>query len=289
MSKPLIVWLAVLMFSMVAVACSSTEAQPVLNVAGIPEQNASTLVRRYEALTSYLSEELDVEVEYVQTVDYTATVIGFRQGEIQLAWFGGLTGVQARLALPGSVAIAQRPRDANFHSKFIVQADLPAQTLEDLKGLTFTFGSESSTSGHLMPRYFLEEAGIDPETDFNGPPNYSGSHDTTWKLVESGAFQAGVLDEAVWQRATSEGSVDMTKVRELYTTPPYYDYHWTVPGNLDQTYGEGFTDRLQQALMNIGSENQEILDLFQTDSFVETNNANYQTIENVARSLGIIE
>ena len=277
--------------SLIATACGGGDdgGKQKFAIAGIPDQNSDRLARRYGALTEYLSIELGVEVEFVPTVDYAATVIGFKQGDIQMAWFGGLTGVQARLAVPGSEAIAQRPRDAEFHSKFIVNTDVDARTLEDLAGLTFTFGSESSTSGHLMPRFFLLQAGIDPATDFNGKPNFSGSHDTTWKLVESGAFQAGALSEAVWKAVLADGSVDTSKVRELTTTPPYFNYNWTIRGDVDDTYGDGFTEKVLQALLKIDGETPEILDRFSADSFVETSNDNYDAIRDVAELLGIID
>tara|TARA_B000000460_G_C21342998_1_gene317845 strand:- start:31 stop:654 length:624 start_codon:yes stop_codon:yes gene_type:complete len=206
-----------------------------------------------------------------------------------MAWFGGLTGVQARLASPGSLALAQRPRDTEFHSKFIVQSGLDVTILEDLNGLTFTFGSESSTSGHLMPRHFLLEAGVDPETDFDGNANFSGSHDKTWALVESGAFQAGVLNEAVWDEAVEEGRVDVSRARVFFVTPSYFDYNWTVRGDLDAEFGDGFTLRVQNALVSLDGSDQDVLDLFSTDSFIESQNENYQAIEDVAKSLGIIQ
>jgi phosphonate transport system substrate-binding protein len=270
------------------VACSAEEATPVLKIAGIPDQNSSTIARRYDVLTSYLSRELGVDVKFVPTVDYAATVIGFKQGEIHMAWFGGLTGVQARSAVSGSKVIAHRPRDAEFHSKFIVGTDLNVESLRDLEDVTFTFGSESSTSGHLMPRYFLMQSGIDPDDDFLSPPNYSGSHDKTWKLVESGAFQAGALNEAVWDSAVAKGAVDLSRVRELSSTPPYYDYNWTVRGDLDETFGEGFTARVQDSLLSIDGRQKEILELFQAEKFVVSKNENYQSIKDVAVELGIL-
>jgi len=270
-------------------ACAGSEGgEKVFRFSGIPDQDVGRWARRYAAVSDYLGKELGVRVEGVPTIDYAAVVAGFEKGDIQMAWFGGLTGVQARLAVPDSAAIAQRPRDADFHSVFIVQRDLPVEELADLKGLTFAFGSESSTSGHLMPRYFLLEAGIDPDKDFNGLPNYSGSHDRTWKMVESGAYQAGALNEAVWERAVEEGSVDPLKVREFYRTPSYYDYNWTIRGDVDRTFGDGFKDRVKAVLLSMGPEEREILDLFNTDSFVETRNENYAAIESVARQVGII-
>lgn len=215
----------------------------------------------------------------------------FARGDIQLAWFGGLTGVQAQEAVEGARAVAQRPRDADFHSRFIVRADLDVETLADLRGKTFTFGSESSTSGHLMPRYFLVEAGIDPESDFQGLPNYSGSHDKTIALVEAGAFDAGALNEAVWEQRVADDEVDTSKVRDFFTTPSYYDYHWGIRPDVDETLGDGATDRIVAAILALDAEDPEqmaILDLFSTDSFIATENENYEAIREVAEELEIL-
>ncbi|MDA0263897.1 MAG: putative selenate ABC transporter substrate-binding protein [Chloroflexi bacterium] len=274
-------------------ACGGGDA-PVLRVGGIPDQDASLLARRYDGFSEYLSQKLGVPVEYVPSADYAAVVTAFGQGNLDLAFFGGLTGVQARIRNPGAQAVAQREQDAQFHSKFIVRSDLPAESLDDLaalsSGLTLTFGSESSTSGHLMPRFFLKEAGIDPDSGFKSPPNYSGSHDLTWRLVESGAFDVGALNEDVWQRAVAESSVDTSKVRVLETTPPYFDYNWTAGAALDEEFGDGFTGRVQAALLELNAQdNSEILELFSTERFIATENANYAAIESVARVLGIIK
>ena len=281
--------LGVVVLGFVLSACGDSGNEKVFRIAGIPDQNASTLAQKYHILTDYLSQELGLTVKYVPTVSYAATVTSFNRGDIQMAWFGGLTGVQARLASPGSLALAQRPRDTEFHSKFIVQSGLDVTILEDLNGLTFTFGSESSTSGHLMPRHFLLEAGVDPETDFAGNANFSGSHDKTWALVESGAFQAGVLNEAVWDEAVEEGRVDVSRARVFFVTPSYFDYNWTARGDLDAEFGDGFTLRVQNALVSLDGSDQDVLDLFSTDSFIESQNENYQAIQDVAKSLGIIQ
>jgi phosphonate transport system substrate-binding protein len=139
-----------------------------------------------------------------------------------------------------------------------------------------------------MPRYFLIKAGIDPDKDFNGKPNFSGSHDKTWKLVESGAFQAGALNEAVWESAVNEGKVDLNKVKVFYRTPPYYDYNWTI-NNVDEIFGVGTKEKVKQALLSFGSEKSEIMELFQADRFIETKNENYEAIKSVAKKLGIIK
>jgi len=283
-----------LLLGLALAACGSdgdSGSGKTLFIGGIPDQDTSLLVRRFDGIADYLSRKLGVDVEYKPSIEYAAVVTGFDNADIHLAWFGGLTGVQARKAVPGAQAIAQRPRDAEFQSVFIVRKDLPVQSLQDLKGLTFTFGSISSTSGHMMPRHYLLQAGVDPERDLNGLPNFSGSHHTTWKLVESGSFQAGALNQTVWSNAISKGRVDLSKVRELEITPPYYDYNWSVRPDLDETFGGGFTQRLKDALLDMGNDpsQREALEAFQTDTFIETSNDSYRAIEDVARNLGMVE
>jgi phosphonate transport system substrate-binding protein len=273
---------------------SSSEKPPtpkrtVLSIGAIPDEDASVLTRRFNLFSEYLSEQIGVEVRYVPANDYAALVTAFRRGDIQLAWFGGLTGVQARAVTPGAQAIAQRPQDASFFAHYIVQSDLPVEKLADLKGLSFTFGSESSTSGHLMPRFYLTEAGVQPDKDFAGQPNYSGSHDRTLKLVESGAFQAGALNEAVWDSRVAAGEVDTDKVRLFHTAGPYYNYNWTVHPTIDERFGQGMQAKITAALLGMGPEQKEILEMFYTDSFIETNNENYEGLRVVAEDLGILK
>ncbi len=274
---------------------STQSEKPVFKIGAIPDQDATQLNKNMESMAKYLSEQTGLDVQFVPSVDYAALVTAFERGEMQLAWFGGLTGVQARAVAEGSDAIAQRPIDAKFKSVFICKKDMNIDKLEDVKGKTFTFGSESSTSGSLMPRYFLTKAGINPESDLNGKPNYSGSHDKTIKLVESGAFETGALNISVWEKAVKENTVDLNKVKVFYTTPEYYDYHWTInkPENIDKLYGEGTKDKVKEVILSMNLENgglqEEVLKFFQTDKFVETKNENYKAIEEVGKALGMVK
>jgi phosphonate transport system substrate-binding protein len=282
---------AALVLSACGTAGAERDGPPPLVIGGIPDQDVALLEERFDATADYLSEELGVPVRYQPSVDYTAVVTAFRNGDIMLGWFGGLTGVQARLETPGAHAVAQRPVDREFRSVFVAGADTEAEQVEDLAGSTFTFGSESSTSGHLMPRFFLTQAGIDPEQDFDGSPGYSGSHDKTWKLVETGSFDAGVLNATVWDSAVDEGRVDTDRVREVARTPPYVDYHWVVHPDLDEVYGAGTTDRVVETLLGMdeaGPQARRVLELFDATAFVPAEDDDYTAIERVARDLGLI-
>ena len=278
-------------------ASVSNDVEP-LSVGAIPDQDPEKLQRLYDQLTNYLSVELGVPVTYQPVTDYAAAVTAFKVGDLDLVWFGGLTGVQARLQVPDAEAIAQRDIDENFHSVFIANADSGLTELEDieelseLKGKTFTFGSETSTSGRLMPQYFLEEGGV-ALSDFSGEPGFSASHDATLKLVEAGTYQAGAMNEQVWLDRVEAGEVDQDKVTAIWQTPAYYDYHWVANREkLDETYGEGFTDEIQAALLKLDAsdpEQAEILDLFGAEKFIETENDNYAQIEAIGREIGKIQ
>ncbi|MEO2076109.1 MAG: putative selenate ABC transporter substrate-binding protein [Bacillus sp. (in: firmicutes)] len=266
-----------------------TTTKEVFKIGAIPDQNAADLEKGMTAVADYLSEKTGMKVEFVPSVDYAALVTAFQRGEIHMAWFGGLTSVQAINLVPDAESFAQRPRDAEFHSVFITQEGSGIKSLNDIKGKSFTFGSESSTSGHLMPRYFISEAGIDPNKDFDGKPNFSGSHDTTYKLIEAGTYKAGALNEAVWQAAVKEGKVDTNKVKVFYTTPAFYDYNWTINSNVDDVFGKGSKKKVEDAILSITTEQKDITDFFQTDKFIETNNDNYKKIQKVAKELKIIK
>jgi phosphonate transport system substrate-binding protein len=275
-------------------ACGSTSEGEgrVLYIGGIPDQDASVLQARFNIMAEYLSEQAGIPVRYHPSVDYAAVVTAYRQGDLHLVWFGGLTGVQARLVTPGSIAFAQRPEDAEFRSVYITRTDSGIQTLEDLKGRSFTFGSESSTSGHLIPRSFLMEAGIDPERDFTSI-GYSGSHDTTWKQVEAGTYDAAAMNIAQWRDRVESGAIDTAVIHDFHTSGPSYNYHWAMRPDIDATFGPGVSQKLQDAILRLdagnGGKDAEIMGAFLADQFIPTSNENYDGLENVARALGIIQ
>lgn len=272
-------------------ATAESDDDPVLRVSGIPDQNVAHLNRQHELTQEYLSEATGLDVEYVPMTDYAALVTAFERGEIHLAWFGAFTGVQARDLVEDSRAIAHRARDAEFHSHFVANRDTDIEELADTEGHTFTFGSESSTSGHLMARHHLVEAGIDPEEDFASPANYSGSHDRTLELVSSGAYDAGAVNEAVWEDWVEDKDIE-DDARLVDTTEPYYNYNWTAHGSVDEIFGEGTIDALQEALLALDQDDPdqaEIMEMYQGETFVETSNENYDAVMQTAKDVGLLE
>jgi phosphonate transport system substrate-binding protein len=293
--------LALLSLTAVVAACgdesnATGSGDRSLRIGAIPDQDPEKLARLYGLVATYLGDRLDVTVEYVPVTEYSAAVSLFRAGDLDLVWFGGLTGVQATLAVPDSVVIAQRDIDTSFHSVFIANARSgiqPIATVADLAvfaGRRFTFGSESSTSGRLMPQYFLDQAGIGP-ADFDGEPGFSGSHDKTVDLVASGTFEAGVLNEQVWRKRIKAGTVDTTKVVEVFVTPGYHDYHWILGPGAVKTFGNDFVGGTRAALTELSPDkpaDAAILDLFGAHAFVPASGSDYAEIEQIGRKLGLI-
>ena len=273
------------------------DAKPVFVFTGIPDQDESRLVERFGKVATYLEGQLGVPVRYIPVKNYPAAVTAFTNGQVQLAWFGGFTGVQARRAVPGSLAIAQGAEDAAFRTYLIANAKtgLPAagaapsgEVPKGIAGRTFSFGSRASTSGRLMPEHFIRQAfpGRTPDEVF-ARVGFSGDHSRTIQLVQSGAFEVGAVDYSVWDLDSKAGKVDAGQVAVIWQSPPFPDYQWTVRGDADATFGAGFTARLTRALVGIGDP--AILEPFGRSRFIAVDNAAYDPLIAVGRSTGLLD
>lgn len=273
-----------LLFSVLALPA---QAQQVLRVSAIPDESPTELLRKFKPLGVYLESELGMKVEWTPVNDYPAVVEGLAGRKIDMAWLGGFTFVQVRLRTGTAIPIVQRAEDEKFTSKFIVPVNSSAKTLRDLKGKTFTFGSPSSTSGSLMPRYFLLKEGINPDKDFSRVA-YSGAHDATVAFVASGRAEGGVLNASVWEKLVEKGDPNAKAVKVIATTPPYYDYNWTVRGDLDPA----IVKKLIAAFLKLDPKNpahKEIMDLQRASRFIPSKPENYKGIEEAARSAGLLK
>jgi len=263
-----------------------SSAQPVFRVTAIPDESPTELARKAAPLMKYLETQLGMKVEFTPVTDYAAAVEALVNRKVDLAWFGGFTFVQAQVRSGGkAIPIAQREEDEKFRSVFIT-SDPAIRQLADLKGKDVSFGSQSSTSGHLMPRSFLLQAGLDPDKDFRRVA-YSGAHDATIAAVAGGKVQAGALNISVWEKFVADKRVDTSKVFVFYTTPPYYDYNWTVHADMPAAQRE----KLTQALLSLSRNDaagKEILELQRATRFVPTRAENYKGIEAAARSAGLL-
>jgi len=274
--------------ALVAPPAAIAQSAGVLRVSAIPDEAPTELQRKFKPLGDYLKQETGLDVQFIPVTDYAAVVEGLATNKLDLAWLGGFTYVQARLRTNGgAVPIVQRAEDAKFTSRFIVPTNSTAKTLADLKGKTFAFGAPSSTSGSLMPRYYLLQAGIDPERDFKSVA-FSGAHDATVAFVAAGRAEAGVLNASVMDKLVETKNPNAEKVRVLAVTPPYYDYNWTVRPGLDPA----LTKKLTDAFLKLDPANpamKEIMDLQRASKFIATQNSNYDGIESAARSAGLVK
>ena len=274
----------------VALALSSAaltaQAQAVLRITAIPDESPTELARKAAPLVKYLESRLGMKVEFTPVTDYAAAVETLVNRKVDLAWFGGFTFVQAHVRSGGKmIPLVQREEDERFKSVFIT-SDPAITKLTDLKGKDLSFGSQSSTSGHLMPRSFLLQVGLNPDKDFRRVA-YSGAHDATIAAVASGKVQAGALNNSVWDKFVAEKKVDTSKVRVFFTTPPYFDYNWTVHADMPAA----LRDKLSKAFLDLSrdtAEGKEILELQRATRFVPTMADNYKGIEAAARSAELL-
>ena len=260
----------------------------VLRVSAIPDENPNELLRIYAPLAEYLGKQLGMKVQFVPVVDYAATVEGLAAKKLDLVWYGGFTSVQAVRRTEGKATrVVMRREDAEFKSVFVSRPDGPIKSLADLKGKTFAFGSVSSTSGHLMPRFFLLKNGINPDRDFGQKPAFSGAHDATALWVESGKVDAGALNFLVWDKLVESKKVDTGKVGVFWTTPAYVDYVWTAHAELDP----GLRERMAQAFLRLrydSPEDRKLLDLHRTKGYIKAMDEDWKGIEEAAVSAGLL-
>ncbi|MCG8635510.1 MAG: putative selenate ABC transporter substrate-binding protein [Desulfobacterales bacterium] len=260
-----------------------------LKFTAIPDQDTARLEQRFGKIADYLTGKMGMDVTYVPVKSYAASVQAFKNNEVQMAWFGGLSGVQARLGVPGSVAIAQGAEDEHFVSYIIAHhstgltagSGLP----KGIAGKTFTFGSKGSTSGRLMPEYFIRKQFNRAPDDLFAKVGFSGDHSKTIALVQSGSYQVGAVNFKVWEKELASGKIDSTLVSVIWKTPEYPDYNWTVRGDADAVFGKGTIQRLQQALIEI--EDPALLAAFPREKFIKADNGMYRPILETGRAIGI--
>jgi phosphonate transport system substrate-binding protein len=279
--------LTLLVFA-VAPPAGAADVPEVLKVSAIPDENPNELLRIYNPFALYLAKELKMRVQFTPVVDYAATVEGLAAKKLDLVWYGGFTSVQAVRRTDGTAKrLVLRQEDAEFKSVFIARPGSGINSLADLKGRTFSFGSVSSTSGHLMPRSFILKAKLNPERDFKQVA-YSGAHDATALWVESGKVDAGALNFLVWDKLAQTKKVDLSKVNVFWTTPPYVDYVWTVRGDLDK----GLQERIAAAFLKLdygNPEHKQVLDLHRTKKYIKASDEDWKGIEEAAVAAGLLK
>lgn len=258
-----------------------------LRISAIPDENPQEMLRIYQPFADYLTKEIGMPVKFTPVVDYAATVEGLAANRLEMVWYGGLTSVQAAKQAKGARRIIMRKEDAEFKSHFIASKESGIKSLKDLKGKTFAFGSVSSTSGHLMPRYFLIKNGINPEKDFS-KFSFSGAHDATAAWVEAGRVDAGALNFLVWDKLMETKKVDINKVSVFWTTPPYVDYVWTVRAGIDK----GTVEKITKAFLKLDYNkpaDKKLLDLHRTKGYIPAKDADWKSIEEAAMAAGLIK
>ncbi len=283
--------LTVLTALLVSTSISLSAIAETFTFTAIPDQDESRLQERFGQVAAYLQKELGVDVKYVPVKSYAAAVTAFRNNQVQLAWFGGLSGVQARELVPGSEAIAQGYEDQFFVTYIIANHTTGLSKSEDfpkaIADKRFTFGAKGSTSGRLMPEFYIREYfKKSPEQIFKRV-GFSDDHSRTIALVQSGAYEVGAVNYKVWEDELAAGIIDPSRVSVIWQTPSYPDYQWSIRGDIDKRFGAGFKVKVAETLLAIIAP--EILAAFPRQSFVKASNSDYQPIKDTAIAIGLMD
>jgi phosphonate transport system substrate-binding protein len=287
---PLVCAVVLAAFALSAAACGggpATDAArpPVLRVSMIPTTDPGKIIRESQPLVAYLEKETGAKVELTVPANYAAVVEAIANDQVDIAYLGGFTFVQAS-ERAGVRPLVQRDRDKNFHSVFVTRPDSGIGGLADLKGHTFAFGDVNSTSGHLMPEYFMRQEGVPPELIANAV--YTGGHDATALAVANGKVDAGAMDEAVFEKMAGDGKLDPARVKVFYTTPPFFDYVWAARKGLDPQLAERFADAFLKLSADDPSQKQ-ILESLGARKYERANDSDYDMLRRAARDAGLMK
>lgn len=283
----------ILLLALVApvLSVSSVKAADTFVFTAIPDENQAQLRKRFNKVADYLSNKLGVKTKYIPVKSYGAAITAFRNNQVQLAWFGGLSGVRARTLVKGSQAIAQGAEDKAFVTYFIAHVSTGLTEFmtfpKAIAGRTFTFGSKGSTSGRLMPDFHVRKVFAKAPIEVFSKVGFSGNHTKTIQLVQSGAYQVGAVNYKVWEKALKAGKIDTGKVSIIWRTPPYPDYQWSVRGDVEKKFGTGFIGKIKNVLLNM--KDKELLASFPRSGFISAKNSDYQPILDVGKKINLID
>jgi len=262
-----------------------SQSQPRLRISMIPTTDPGKMLRDAQPFVNYVEKRTGAKIMMTIPTSYAAVVAAMANDQVDIAHFGGFTFVQIS-ARAGARPLVQREQDQNFHSLFITQPSSPIHSLKDLNGHTFAFGDVNSTSGHLMPEYFMREAKVDPKVIEKAL--YTGGHDATALAVANNKVDAGALDENVFQNMMKTGKITDRQVKVFWTTPAFFDYVWAARKGLDPKLAESFA----KALLDLNARNPEqkaVLDFLSAAKYVRASDSDYGKLRQAAKDAGLMK
>ena len=284
---PQVILLTLAAFATLTAGCSHSaqDTRPVLRLSMIPTTDPGKIVRESQPFVTYIEKQTGTKVELTIPTNYAAVVEAIVNDRVDIAYLGGFTFVQAS-ARAGVLPLVQRDQDQSFHSLFITQPKSSIHSLKDLKAHTFAFGDVNSTSGHLMPAYFMQQQGVDPVVIEKA--TYTGGHDATALAVANAKVDAGAMDELVYGRMVRDGKLNESQIRIFYTTPPFFDYVWAARKGLDPAIAQKFADAM--LTLDAGTpEEQPLLTLLNAKKYVKAENASYDPLRQAAKDAGLLK
>jgi len=263
-------------------ACTSRTPAPEpgrLRIAILPDQEETHIRAQYEPLVEYLHHQLGMEVELRVPPGYAQLANWFHTRQVDLVLFGGVTYVQAHLG-DDAVPLVIRDLDGRNRSVLVVRRESPARAVADLRGSSLAFGDRLSTTGHVMPRFYLELEGIAVDEYFRDV-QYSGAHDLTAEWVRDGRIDAGVTNSGVLASMLRDGRLQKGELRIVWESPPLADYVWAVPADMPRE----LKIRIRNAflLMNYAPENDALLRRLGANYYLPADHEEFALLERLLR------
>jgi phosphonate transport system substrate-binding protein len=273
--------------ALMSISLAGCNSKPVsdakLRISMIPTTDPGKALRENQPLLAYWQKQTGQTPELTIPTSYAAVVEALANNKVDIAYLGGFTYVQAS-ARTGVKPLVQRTIDQQFHSVFITPTNSKIHSLADLHG-HFVFGDVNSTSGHLMPLYYMQQEKVDPEVIKNA--SYSGAHDATALAVANGKAEAGAMDEQVYRKMLANGQLKPDAVRVFYTTPPFFDYVWVANKNLDPKIADSFAAAMK-GLSPDNPDQKAVLDLLSSKGYLTANDGDYGKLREAAQSAGLL-
>ena len=271
------------------------DSNKVLILSAIPDEKITNQEEKFGKLAAYLEAQLGIRTEFLFSKDYADAVTKFKNGETHLVWFGGLSGVQARMAVENAHAIAQGKADPNYKSYFIANVDTglePGDAFpETIRNKSFTFGSPGSTSGRLMPTFFImENTGQHPDEWFEMKPGFqlSGGHVATANAVADGTYETGALNYKTYDSLVENDPHIRDNTRIIWTTPPYADYNFTIHPDVESIFGADTIDSVRSTLI-AAPPGSDALKAVNREAIIPAKNEDFESIKEVAVQVGLIK
>ena len=251
-----------------------------LKVALLPDEDASTIIKKNDGFKKYLENSLHHKVELIVTTDYSSMIEAMRRGRIDLAYFGPLSYVMAKSKSDIEAFAAKTKKGSPTYQAIVIgNVEAGVKSIEDIKGKDVAYGDQASTSSHMIPKSMLVAHGLKWDRDYK--EHFLGAHDAVAMAVQRGTAQAGGLSRPIFESLVERGLIDGNKVKVLEVSKPFPQYPWAMRSNLDGSLKE----TIKKAFYALNDK--AVLKPLKADSLVPITDKDYDVVRELKSNLGL--